>query len=240
MELSAQSRLPFMRNFSARAVRGFCLLLALCSASVSAQPRAKPVDLLNGRDLTGWEFITLPAAAGTPVTPPTWSYKDTGVLSLTGKPVSYLATTTSHSDYRLHVEWRWPADAASNSNSGILLHIASGPTNDSPWPVCLQVQLKLGRAGDLLPMATAKFAEPLTSAPGAKNPQRDRLAANSERAPGEWNSCDIVCRGGAIDVTVNGVLQNRITGCVPSSGRIGLQLEGTPYELRNIRLLPPK
>lgn len=229
-----------MRKFSAHAAGFFWLILALCSASVSAQPRAKPLDLLNGRDLAGWEFVTLPAAAGTPVASPTWSYKDTGVLSLTGKPVSYLATTSSHSNYRLHVEWRWPTDAAPNSNSGILLHIASGPTNDSPWPVCLQVQLKLGRAGDLLPMATAKFAEPLTSAPGAKTPQRDRLGASSERALGEWNTCEISCRGGAIDVTVNGVLQNRITGCVPSSGRIGLQLEGTPYELRNIRLLPPK
>lgn len=229
-----------MRNFSERAAGYFCLILAVCSTSVSAQPRAKPLNLLNGRDLAGWEFITVPTAAGAPVAPPTWSYKDTGVLSLIGKPVSYLATTDSHGDYRLHVEWRWPTDAAPNSNSGILLHIASGPTNDSPWPVCLQVQLKLGRAGDLLPMSTAKFAEPLTSAPGAKNPQRDRLNANSERAPGEWNSCDIVCRGDAIDVTINGVLQNRITGCVPAVGRIGLQLEGTPFELRNLRLLPPK
>jgi hypothetical protein len=39
-----------------------------------------------------------------------------------------------------------------------------------------------------------------------------------------------------IEVAINGVKQNRVTGCTPASGRIGLQLEGTPFELRNVRL----
>ena len=47
---------------------------------------------------------------------------------------------------------------------------------------------------------------------------------------------DIVSRNGVMDVTVNGVVQNRVTGAKPAQGRIGFQLEGAPYELRNIRL----
>ena len=86
-------------------------------------------------------------------------------------------------------------------------------------------------------MAGAKFAEPLTTPPGAKTPQLDRQQL-SEKPLGEWNTCDVLCLNGALECSVNGVKQNRVTGCQPSSGRIGLQLEGYPYELRNIRITP--
>ena len=199
-----------------------------------AQPRPKTVELFNGTDLSGWEIVTLPAAPAE--TAPRWRYTPSGVLTVTGKPVSYLATKASYQNYRLHVEWRWPVAAAKNSNSGILLHIASGPANHTAWPVCFQMQLKPTRVGDLLPMAEATFAEKLTSAPGAKTPQLDRLAADSEKPLGEWNACDILCVDGTLEVRVNGILQNKLTQLSPSSGRIGLQLEGTPFEVRNVRL----
>ena len=41
-----------------------------------------------------------------------------------------------------------------------------------------------------------------------------------------------------IEVTVNGVPQNRVSAARPDAGRIGLQLEGLPYELRNIAITP--
>lgn len=199
-----------------------------------AQSRPKTIELFNGNDLAGWEIVTLPAAPAEAA--PSWHYASSGVLTITGKPISYLATTASHQNYRLHVEWRWPAAAAKNSNSGILLHIATGPTNSTAWPVCIQMQLKPTRVGDLLPMADATFAEKLTTAPGAKTPQLDRLAADSEKPLGEWNACDILCVDDTLEVRVNGVLQNKLTKLSPSSGRIGIQLEGTPYEVRNVRL----
>jgi len=165
-------------------------------------------------------------------------YNADGSLAVAGKPVSFLATKASYENYRLHAEWRWPKDAAKNSNGGVLLHITSGPTGGTAWPVCLQMQLKLTRAGDLLPMHSAKFAEKLSTPPDAKTPQLDRLAADPEKPLGEWNTCDIVCRGDTIEVTINGVLQNKITKCAPAAGKIGFQLEGTPYELRNVRVAP--
>jgi len=137
-------------------------------------------------------------------------------------------------NYRLHAEWRWPGKAG---NSGVLLHISPGPV-DRIWPTCFQMQLKNTRVGDMLPMAAAKFSEPLS--PDSKTPQLNRSAADSEKPAGEWNSCDIVCRGDSIEVTLNGVLQNKVTKCVPASGRIGFQLEGIAYELRNVRIEPLK
>src|SRR6185369_4489547 len=104
---------------------------------------------------------------------------------------------------------------------------------------CFQAQMKLTRAGDLLPMNGGKFAEKLTTPPDAKTPQLDRSnPADPEKPLGEWNSYDIVCRGDTIEVSVNGVLENKITRCEPATGRIGIQLEGTPFELRNVRIEP--
>jgi len=219
----------------------FPLTLAACLLPVAvahAQPASKAVELFNGTDLSGWEIVTLPTAPAE--TTPRWQYTSAGVLAITGKPMSYLATKATYENYTLHVEWRWPTNAAKNSNSGVLLHIASGPTNNTAWPVCFQMQLKPTRAGDLLPMAEAKFTEKLTTAPGAKTPQLDRVAADSEKPLGEWNACDIVCSGSTMEVRVNGVLQNKVTGLSPAAGRIGIQLEGTPYELRSFRLTPLK
>ncbi len=220
-------------------MKRFLLALVLIASFARAASPKAPLDLLNGKALAAWELVTLPtthAAIGDLCT-----FHADGSLAVVGKPVSYLATKVAYENFRLHAEWRWPANAAKNSNGGVLLHIGSGPTNGTAWPVCFQMQLKPTRAGDMLPMNGGKFAEKLSTPPEAKTPQLDRTqTASSEKPVGEWNSCDIVCRDGTIEVTVNGVLQNKVTACEPASGKIGFQLEGTPYELRNVRVEPLK
>jgi hypothetical protein len=212
----------------------FLLTLTLLATLARADTPKKAAALFNGKDLAGWELVATPATAAATVC----HYGADGSLAVVGKPVSFLATTVSYENYRLHVEWRWPVDAAKNSNGGVLLNIASGPANGTAWPVCFQMQTKPTRAGDLLPMNDAKFAEKLSTAPGAKTPQLDRHADSSEKPFGEWNTCDIICRGDTFEVTVNGVPQNKITQCVPATGKIGFQLEGTPFELRNVTIAP--
>ena len=206
-------------------------ILGLFGAALTAAPAT---DLWNGRDLTGWEFVS-PSPADIKTV---CIIKPDGVLAVAGKPVGYLVTTGSYENYRLHVEYRWPADAVNNSNSGVLVHVASGPVDRDTWPLCFQVQTKVTRVGDLLPMAGAKFAEPLSTAPGARTPQLERRQPDSEKPLGEWNSLDLVCRGDALEVSINGVLQNTVTRCEPRAGKIGIQCEGFPYELRHFRLTP--
>lgn len=155
-----------------------------------------------------------------------------GVIAATGKPVGFIATTATYHNYRLHAEWRW---SGKPGNGGVLLHISSGP-KDRAWPLCFQVQTKHGAAGDLLPMAGAAFAEPLTSAPGA-TAARIRISTDSEKPAGEWNTCDLTCRGDTIEVVINGVLQNRVTGISVQEGKIGFQFEGTPFELRGVTVV---
>lgn len=208
--------------------------LAVLVGPARAGTPTTTVPWFDGRDLGAWEFVTAPAVEIAAVV----KFNADGSLAIAGKPVGFLASKASYENYRLHAEWRWPANAAKNSNGGILLHVASGPAGGTPWPQCFQMQLKLTRAGDLLPMHGAKFGEKLSTPPDARTPQLDRTGADSEKPLGEWNSCDIVCRGGTLEVTINGVPQNKVTGCSPAAGRIGIQLEGAPFELRNVRIAP--
>jgi hypothetical protein len=199
-------------------------MLALSAHSAGA------VELFNGRDFSGWELQTTPAASVTDA----FQVLPDGVIASAGKPSGFIATHESYRNYKLHVEWRWRGKPG---NGGVLLHISPG-TFDRVWPVSLQVQTKFGNVGDLLPMAAASFAEALTSAAGAETRIKAHTAADSEKPAGEWNTCDIVSRDGTVEVSVNGVLQNRVSKVSPASGRIGFQLEGTPYELRRVELTP--
>jgi hypothetical protein len=204
----------------------------LCVLGLLAAGRAAPVavELFNGQDLAGWEYVTLPTAMDIGQV---CTLKPDGVIVVAGKPVGFLATTASYHNYRLHAEWRWPGPTG---NSGVLVHISSGP-KDRVWPLCLQIQTKNKNVGDLLPMAGATFAEPLTSAPNT-TAIKARTEPDSEKPPGEWNTCDITCRGDTVEVIINGVLQNRITRSSPAAGRVGFQLESVPFELRHVRLTP--
>jgi len=204
-------------------MRGLTLFFLAAAGCLSAAE----MPLFNDRDFAGWEFVTTPAKDISTVC----QVMPGGVISAQGAPIGFIATLAGYENYRLHAEWRWPGKPG---NGGVLVHISSGP-KDRAWPRCIQVQLKHGSAGDILPMAGASFAEPL--APDQKTPQRQHLAADSERPPGEWNSCDILCRGDQIEVTINGVLQNRITRVAPQSGRVGLQFEGAPFEFRRVTLV---
>jgi hypothetical protein len=203
---------------------GACLaasaMLAACASS-----GLRPFDSAN--DL---ELVSTPAADPAAV----WSRGADGVIRVAGKPSGYIATRAVYTNYRMHVEWRWPGKPG---NAGVLLHVASGP-KDGVWPLSVQVQTKHGFAGDVLPMAGAAFAEPLTSAPGAYPAIKGHTGSDSERPAGEWNSADILCRDGVIEVAINGVPQNRISAAAPRSGRIAFQLEGAPYELREVGVTP--
>lgn len=213
------------------------LSLPLCLViSARAESAAKAIDLFGGKDFAGLQYFVTPATDIKAVC----TRQADGVIAVSGSPIGYIATTTVYENYKLHVEWRWPADAAKTSNSGVLLHVGPAPVKGTQWPVCFQMQTKPTRAGDILPMGgEAKFIEKLSTPPGAGTPMLNRQPVDSSEKPlGQWNSCDITCRAGVIEVTINGVFQSKVSQCTPAKGLIGLQLEGTPYDLRNVRLEP--
>lgn len=209
-------------------MRTFSSLLFTLAILPLTTGSAFAADLFNGRDFSGWELVTPTATDIDSV----MKMLPDAVIASTGKPVGFIATTRSYENFRLHAEWRW---SGKPGNGGVLIHISEGP-KDGPWPLSQQIQTKNKNVGDLLPMAGASFAEPLTTAPGAKPPIKARTEADSEKPVGEWNTCDVVSQDGTIEVTVNGVLQNKVTQSKPHAGRVGFQLENTPYELRNVSI----
>lgn len=210
-------------------IRSASVLLGLVTA---IQIHAAPAGVaLNPQDLKDWELITpehVPIAT-------CCSALNREVLTVSGKPIGYLQTRAEFKNFTLHAEWRWTAQPG---NGGVLVHIASGPIDRNTWPRSQQIQLKHKNAGDFLPMAGATFAEPLSTPPNAKTPTLNHSGADGEKPAGEWNRCDILCRDGVIEVSINGIQQNRVTHSDPASGHVGFQLEGTPFELRNVRIEP--
>ena len=203
-------------------------LLAASPAGAQALPIL--VSSSGALNLAAWELVSVPPLPISDVC----AGKDGGIVAVTGTPTSYIATHDTFRNYRLHAEWRWTGKPG---NGGVLVHISSGP-KDRQWPICYQVQLKNTAVGDLLPMAGATFGEPLSTPAGAATPLLNRAGPDSERPAGEWNTCDIICREDTIEVVINGVVQNRVTRCALTEGRVGFQLEGTPFELRNVSITP--
>lgn len=197
-------------------------------------PVTKAIELFNGKDFTGWSYFV----SGKPTDiAAAIQIKADGVLAVSNKPSGYLVLEPARENYQMHFEWRWtnPKPPA-NTNSGVLLNITPGALQQGIWPVSFQAQTKVQRAGDIIAMGTAKCAEGVVT--GAGQPTANRQKDASEKLAGEWNSADIIVRGDTIEYSVNGVLQNKVTKCVPSSGKIGFQLEGYAYELRNLKLSP--
>jgi hypothetical protein len=179
------------------------------------------IQLFNGKDLSNWSFFLKDPA----VDPATVFTVQNGVIHIKGDPFGYMRTKDTYSEYKLHVEWRYPVEA---SNSGVFIH-AQLP--DTIWLRTFECQLKAGSAGDFVCMNGATMKE-------QKNNSRvvSKMSASSEKPVGEWNTMEITCKANTIEVYVNGVLQNKGTGISASKGHICLQSEGKEIEFRNVFL----
>jgi len=190
--------------------------------------RKEKTVLFDGKTFNGW----VRHLRGGGNVDETWAVKPGGVLACTGKPAGYIRTTEGYANYKLHVEWRW---LDKPTNSGVLLHRAG---IDRTWPTCVEAQLMHQNAGDfwLLSHSSIKVdGKPIGPKPFANVKKKH---PSNEKPEGQWNTYDIVCDGGTVKLTVNGLLQNEGTDAEPSSGPICLQSEGSPIEFRNVYLEP--
>lgn len=169
----------------------------------------KPVRLFNGRDLTGWHAMGENQ----------WQVKN-GILT-NPKSGSNLATDAKFTDFKLHIEFRYPA----GSNSGVYLRGRHE----------VQIEDSRGKEPSLIGLgALYGFIAP---------------SEQAARAAGEWQTYDITLVGRMLTVIANGktVICNReipgITGGALDSkeaapGPIYLQGDHGPIEYRNIILTP--
>lgn len=206
----------------------FLLISIFLSLAVMVQ--SQTVDLFNGKDLKGWGFVL---KDNTKKAGEVFSVKD-GTIHISGSPFGYMYTENKYTDFRLHVEWRWPEEA---SNSGIFLYVQD---DNKVWPNAIECQLQAGNAGDFVLLAGSDLAEFVTK-PGEERPAFPivrKSRESSEMPVGEWNNADITCENGNITVYINGVLQNKGTKSMHQQGRIALQSEGKDIQFRNVRVTP--
>lgn len=205
------------------------------TAGHAIRPTAKVV-LFDGQSLDGW----IPFSPGNrqgkdanSTDAKVWSVRD-GVIHCEGKPSGYLRTSKDYANYQLHLEWRWDGKP---TNSGVLLH-KTGP--DLLWPTSIEAQVMHENAGDFYLINLSSLTVNGQQLGPVVEPylRAKKQELSNENPPGEWNNYDIVCDGDSIQLTINGLLQNKGTSAKPSSGAICLQSEGSPIQFRNIYLKP--
>ncbi len=137
------------------------MLIVLIALNLSAQsktdkpartpknPKARIINLFNGKDLSNWAFHLRDASAD----PVKVFTVQNGVIHIKGDPFGYMRTKDVYSDYSLHLEWRYPGEL---SNSGVFIH-AQLP--DTIWLKCFECQLKAGSAGDFVCMNGSDMIE---------------------------------------------------------------------------------
>lgn len=185
-------------------------------------PKSENIQLFNGKDLSNWVFQLKDPV----IDPATVFTVQNGVIHISGNPFGYMRTKEIYSDYKLHVEWRWPSEA---TNSGVFVH---GQQPDTVWLKCVECQLKAGSAGDFVCMNGADMNERTDKSKISVK----KMADSSEKPTGEWNTMEVVCKANTIEVSINGVLQNKGTNVSISKGSICLQSEGKDIEFRNVFL----
>ena len=201
-------------------INAFFAAVAFSALMTSCTGGAEKVQLFNGTDLSGWEFI-LAEGSDVPAAE-VFTVKD-GNIHVAGQPFGYMRTSSKYADYTLHVEWRWVGEG---TNSGIFQRVQDG---DKLWPNAIECQLCSGKAGDFVMLGGSKIEEMECV---EEYPVFERVG-DYEKPVGEWNVAEIVCKGNKITVYVNGKLQNECT-CDSTEGDIALQSEGGPLEFRNV------
>jgi hypothetical protein len=240
--------------------RGFLLVLAGMLIAPALAPAQSPpreeqaivpervIRLFNGRDLTGWR-ADIPARDSNPSAPDSFIVRD-GLLVSLGEPRGHLLTASAYRDYRLEVEYRFPA---APGNCGVLVHASRLRALNAMFPQSIEVQMAHQNAGDfwcieeniLVPdMEKRRPRQEGQKWGGSAGDARRilNLTDGSERPLGEWNTMIIEARGRTIRVWVNGDLVNDGFDSTVDRGRIALQAEGAEVEFRRIDIgpLPPR
>ena len=207
------------------------IFISLFVLLIFASCTNKKEMLFNGENLDGWIIFVNDSI----ISPNDFFYVKDGMIETVGVPVGYLRTVKEYSDYKLHVEWRYPEEP---TNSGVFVHTNGA---DLIWPGHYQAQLKHQNAGDFIVHGIgmkATLRDTVYTSSAEKKPLIPKINPTNEKPAGEWNSYDIACKGNIIEFRVNGLLQNTATNCSVTKGGIGLQAEGSKIQFRNLWIEP--
>lgn len=217
-------------------------MLSLIVAAVLFPPVQKPVELFNGKDLTGWH-MDVPALDKDPNGPKPFIVRN-GLLVSLASPGGHLITDKKYENYKVEVEYRF---SATPGNCGILVHASKLRRLYEMFPQSMEVQMQSGDAGDFWCIGEDIEVPDMESRRGPKNRwgvdgdklrRIKNLTDKSENPVGDWNRMVVECKADQIRVWVNGDLVNHGRKATASKGHIAVQAEGSEVEFRKIILTP--
>ncbi len=197
--------------------------------SFGAEPVDDMVVIFNGEDFTGWEEVRSEDAVE--ALPPGnnaarlagWEIDGDGVLGTTGRNRGELRGKERFLNYTLNLDYRIPGGIG---DSGI--GIFAGDPGDG----YLEIQVLDGKSGDLYKIGSLDMLDANGERIRFSSP---KLAASNEES-GEWNQMQIRVSDGAVEVKVNGTLQNKASGGPKRPSSIVLRNEGSRVDFRNMTL----
>jgi hypothetical protein len=211
----------FLISFSSIAL----MALAVCS-SIRADDDFRP--LFNGKDLSGWVPVN--------VAPETFTVRD-GMIVSTGKPTGVMRTDRHYENFVMELEWR---HLQPGGNAGLFVWSDALPAVGVPFTRSFEVQILDGQNepnytshGDVFGIWGAKMT------PDRPHPAGWMRCLPSEkraRPSPEWNHYRISCQNGGLKLAVNGKEVSGASGCVPRTGYICLESEGSECHFRNLRI----
>ncbi|MFO1491228.1 MAG: DUF1080 domain-containing protein [Kiritimatiellia bacterium] len=178
------------------------------------------VTLATPQELERW-------IAHTPDTKNVWSIRD-GVLVCSGKGNGVLISPEPVMNYTLSYEWRWPGQ---NGDSGLFLGIEALGADSLR---AIEVQMLAGAAGDFWRIGYYPGPDGKPLIPN----HVPRAAEVADAAENDWNLMEVTLLNGHLDVLVNGKKVNELDGLPAAPTHFGLQVEGTPFEIRRLRAEP--
>jgi hypothetical protein len=227
----------------ARTLLPLALLVALSCASAPQTPQLPSLPmgadgfrpLFNGADLTGWVNVN-----GAPAT---WTWRD-GMLVCSGVPTGVLRSERMYGDFVLELEWR---HLKPGGNAGVFVRSEALPARGVPFTKSIEVQVLDGTEtkdytshGDVFAIHGARLKP---DRPHPSGWERCLPSERRARPSPQWNHYKVTCRGGVLELEVNGALVSGASELSDPSGYLCLESEGSEVHFRNLRvkeLSPPR
>jgi hypothetical protein len=233
-------------NFLAMALGALCALL-ICSGAF-AEDNTVRAAAIDGSG-PGWRTLTLADFENVNTTDETWREED-GVIYCTGKPVGVIRSKEQITNFEMVLHWR---HMKSGGNAGVFAWVIPKSLEDlkpGGLPHGIEVQIldhgykenyeKGGKKadwfttnGDVFPVGESDM-EPFP--PVAPNGKRSFPSKDLSKGVGEWNHYYIRAINGEVRLWVNGEEVSGGTNCTPATGYLCLESEGSPVELKNIKI----
>ena len=203
------------------------------SNTAGSQPAGgEPVELFNGRDLTGWTPVNVPED--------TFFVRD-GMIVTTGKPTGLLRTERMYENFIIEFDWR---HLQPGGNSGLFIWADATPAKDSPFSRGIEIQIldpgydKPGKNewftthGDIFPVNGAELTRAGRISP---NGQRSFPAEDRTKPSPQWNHYRVVGNDGDISLSVNGKEVTIAKDAKPRKGYLMFEAEGSEAHFKDIK-----